>query len=1161
MTNQYNTPADVFFDEILQAHHQIVLVKDRYPRFRTILENACKDLTKNESIHFSNLFSRLAYLTQREKFSYQETRQAHLVRKRANDVLHKDYTPSEEEYQQDIEAISRTIARLYNLPLPSVLVTVFPAQNALVKPTVLKKVSRSRHPKMRVQILDKEGDILVCQWSAQEDEPIRVLVNVDGYNDLFRETVRLCWKGAQLNLLDVEYLPEVNAFQPQYIILEPDYLVDVTAIATCFTNYAETPLFNLCGKFQATENTIPLMLGNLANHMLDRLLHQQEPRPSVKDLLTESFRNNPLVYTTCKDLEDDTKSSEFMNNVNLHYKNILIAILEQFSEEQIYPNHVVLEPSFMSETYGLQGRLDLFQPPVGTVSAKIIELKAGSARGKPNQLSTEHLAQTTLYRLMLQSAFMYKPQDIIPAIFYSKLSRLEQNLRYAPYLITEEKQFLNMRNQLVAMEYEIARDKTFTFLKTNLDNLSPQEWQKQWTRTPNFQVDKLKAVYNTIASGSTVEKQYFLEYVRFIAEEHLLSKIGDPTYGSNREQASLWSSSFLEKKETSDILYDLTIDDNRIAETEKTIRFKRSADAPVSVNFRVGDICAVYPFTNGKYEIVSNQVLKGTIAALTNTHVTVVFRYQQRNKQFFGRYTYWALEHDTLEKSYTAQYQSLMQFMGAHPDRRALLLGQRSPQVDLAIQYQNENLRPEQSKLVQKALAAKDYFLLVGPPGTGKTSIMLRTIIDVLHSNPQQNILITAYTNRAVDEICEAIEHLPFLRIGSSGSCDTRFQDRLLDTVASTCPTRQALKTRLQDVRIYVATVASLATKGDLLQFKSFDVVIVDEASQILEPQIIGLLAQIPKFILIGDHKQLPAIVLQSQKRAETVSDELKEIGLESLKNSLFERLLMQAQQKNWDWAYGMLTDQGRMHEEIAWFANHYFYDDSLNTVKPVQIAPITNRYTTYDPNSPLETLLATRRLAFIPSYIHTDDSPGAKCNTFEAELVVCMIQKIIALYAKNGLSFDPEKSVGVITPYRNQIAMIKLKLEEAGISGHENICVDTVERYQGGQRDIIIYSFSVNSRRQVDMLPNLSDDSRVDRKLNVAVTRAKEQLIFTGQSQLLNSQLLFKHLSEWIIDSGGYVQEGVEAVLKDTFTIPEKADVSVIKPVYDFEFDTEIPI
>ena len=114
------------------------------------------------------------------------------------------------------------------------------------------------------------------------------------------------------------------------------------------------------------------------------------------------------------------------------------------------------------------------------------------------------------------------------------------------------------------------------------------------------------------------------------------------------------------------------------------------------------------------------------------------------------------------------------------------------------------------------------------------------------------------------------------------------------------------------------------------------------------------------------------------------------------------------------------------------------------------------------------------------------------------------------------GARFDADKTVGVIVPYRNQIAMIRQAIEPLGVPALENISIDTVERYQGSQRDVMIYSFTVQHRYQLDFLTANSFEERgriIDRKLNVALTRARLQMICIGCEEVLKEDTLFKKL------------------------------------------------
>ncbi len=232
------------------------------------------------------------------------------------------------------------------------------------------------------------------------------------------------------------------------------------------------------------------------------------------------------------------------------------------------------------------------------------------------------------------------------------------------------------------------------------------------------------------------------------------------------------------------------------------------------------------------------------------------------------------------------------------------------------------------------------------------------------------------------------------------------------------------------------------------------------------------------------------------------------------------------------------------MHEQIASFANHSFYEGRLRTL-PDEVTPKkTSRFANLNfpkVNSEdiLEQLMATRRMLFFPS----ETVNTVKLHEDEAKLAVKLVKTIISLYARNGRIFDPLTTVGIITPYRRQIALIKKYLRESHIEGYEKITVDTVERYQGSQREIIIYTFAVNNSRMIESLRNdyFDGDVRIDRKLNVAITRAEQQLIFIGNEGVLSTDLLFYRLFEFVKSKGGYIAEGARSAIAGAIKVPQE--------------------
>lgn len=106
---------------------------------------------------------------------------------------------------------------------------------------------------------------------------------------------------------------------------------------------------------------------------------------------------------------------------------------------------------------------------------------------------------------------------------------------------------------------------------------------------------------------------------------------------------------------------------------------------------------------------------------------------------------------------------------------------------------------------------------------------------------------------------------------------------------------------------------------------------------------------------------------------------------------------------------------------------------------------------------------------------------------------------------------------MGVITPYRAQIAEIRSRLLAKSERLYNMVSVDTVERYQGSQRRIIIISMAVNNPYQLKNLHVLNEDGTVDKKLNVALTRAREHLVVVGCSAILSQSPIYNALLQFL--------------------------------------------
>jgi DNA replication ATP-dependent helicase Dna2 len=226
---------------------------------------------------------------------------------------------------------------------------------------------------------------------------------------------------------------------------------------------------------------------------------------------------------------------------------------------------------------------------------------------------------------------------------------------------------------------------------------------------------------------------------------------------------------------------------------------------------------------------------------------------------------------------------------------------------------------------------------------------------------------------------------------------------------------------------------------------------------------------------------------------------------------SLFERLLNNAKQNQWNDAYEMLKVQYRTHKDIVTFINKHFYH-ALETTLEWQTEPF--KFYEKDDNSKIAEILLSSRLIFIES----EPESKIKANTKEAKIVSLLIEKIKLL---KGEHFN-ENTLGIITPYRAQIAEIDSFLTE---EQRKDITVDTVERFQGSERDIIVISMAVNQPKMMKNVQSLGFDELIDKKLNVALSRTKQQIVILGNENIMRNAKFYSFFLDYIKLNGIFVK------------------------------------
>ena len=1082
----------------------------RYRQLREALERVMRQQMMGTGLQATDLAARINYVATQFALDGREQNQLHTFRLTSNDILNHRKEPSEQEFLRDLRAVAYAYRKIFHEDIPPKLYTLLPKQETT--PAVKReKETRIRRIRVCFDYAD-ESYLYVRPIDVLEEEPVKVNYNKPGVNEEFKDTVDELWRYAQLNLLDVT-VDDNGVYTPSFIVLEPDYLLDISSLAECYKDYGSHPANYFLSRLVPIENARPLLLGNIANLFLDEWIYAGEKEPDYTECMKKAFRQYPIELAACEELRNPQKEKEFAQDCRMHFEHIRETVQKTFLQPgyNLDKNDAVLEPSYICEALGIQGRLDYMQRDMSS----FIEMKSGKADEYAMQGRLEpkenNRVQMLLYMAVLEYSMGQERRSMHPYLLYTRYPLLYP----ARASWAQVRRIINLRNCIVASEYGVQLHNHPSFTQRLLAQINPSVLNQKGLQG-RFWEQYLKPSISRFGERmeqlTPLERTYFYTLYNFITKELYTSKSGDVNCESRTGASALWLSTLDEKRDAGEILYDVTIVENHASQAHKAfiILSIPQYEETFLPNFRNGDVVVLYERNNGMDNVTNKMVFKGNIESITDNELRIRLRAAQQNPLVFPENSRYAVEHDTMDTTFRSMYLGLSSFMDANPERRELLLGQRPPRFDMAYEDRIARTTDDFERVALKAEAACDYFLLVGPPGTGKTSRALRRMVEHFYACPSTQVLLLAYTNRAVDEICRSLSailpQVDYIRVGSELSCDARFRKHLLENVLAECNNRREVNIRMADCRIYVGTVASIASKPELFKLKHFDVAIVDEATQILEPQLLGILCArfkdgrngIGKFILIGDHKQLPAVVLQSNEQSEVHDEGLRRIGLYNLKDSLFERLYRFHLQEEHCRAVDMLCRQGRMHPGVASFPNREFYAGKLEALGlPHQLENV---------DAPVR---------FIPSERDTESVSG-KTNRNEARIVAQLAADVYHLYKE---TFEVNRTLGVITPYRSQIALIRKEIQALGISALNEISVDTVERYQGSERDVIIYSFCVNYLYQLKFLPNLTEENGVwiDRKLNVALTRARRQLYITGVPDILNHNLIYRRLIQAI--------------------------------------------
>ena len=1001
---------------------------------------------------FGNLFSQVDFVCQHLGLKAPQKRAIQTARRHANGRA----TLTHEEWLYDLRAVTLLISAVFHEDVPGELLQLLPVNLA---PTEKGLTINKRY----VRCIVRSFDETTIKADTSDGEILIDYANTEGGRD-FAYLRKVLREGMQLNLLDCHV---DDVIIPGIIVVEPDFMLDISALAACFTAYGHHPLLYTVSRLKPKPNTQAVLLGNFAGTALDDIIHN--PDVTLQQSLQRSYREQAERFAACEDFDQE----KFEAEAAVQMQNIRETVKILHSQFSILNSQALLEPSFICEKLGLQGRVDLMTSDMRLLveqkSGKNAKIDYQSHDAHGVQLEN-HYVQLLLYYGILRYNFEKSDAQVDTRLFYSRYSP-DKGLVAVNYYRTLFREAIKLRNQIVATELLIAREGFGRIMPLlNADVIYNGVARDSYFH--RYILPELSTLNSQLSTLKPLERAYYERMMTFVYREQRAQKLGSSEQTLHHAggcNSDLWLMPISEKQEQGNIILDLTITKREKTDPNGgydviTLQFPLPShfSPPTStLNFRVGDMVYLYQYDD-QPDVRKHILYKGSLQEIDGMKVVVVLNDGQQNESVFAPSDKtWAIEHGGSDVGTNSNIRSLHQFIQASQKKKDLLLGQRVPEADTSLKL-SKTYNPHYDDIIHRVKQARDYFLLVGPPGTGKTSMALRFMVEeelsatVPDGSPSGDILLMAYTNRAVDEIRSML------------------QEAGLEN----------------DERIVTGTTSMMQARPFLLEGRHFSLAVVDEASQVLEPGLIGLLSseQIDRFVLIGDHKQLPAVVQQNPEDARIDDPLLKAIGLTDCRQSLFQRLYNWEVSQGRSQFVGTLSHQGRMHPDVAQFASQHFYGSWLTPVPVAHQQETTLNYNV-PPQDALDTALQQYRMLFFEG---------------DTEMVIALAQRIRRFY---GERFDPQKTLGIIVTYRKQIAAIRAAVPD--------VSIDTVERYQGSQREVIIYAVGVDRHYQMDFLTAstfIDDEGQmVDRKLNVALTRARRQMLMVGYQDILRKNPLYR--------------------------------------------------
>ena len=818
------------------------------------------------------------------------------------------------------------------------------------------------------------------------------------------------------------------------VVLEPGFLVDVTDIRS----WVQCPRMYYLNKLSGVPLNYPVVKGTIVHEVFGDLLRDRDIDAAIDDRVEEAGLELGLLGREAGEVRDEVRRNAAAIEGWLAQGTL--------TEADAWRSEYTL----ISPTFGIKGRADALRRGMP------VELKTGKNTKREPRFQDK--IQAAAYALVLAERGV--PADT-GTLLYTKNTALERTEETGD--LSPAKEFsigdglldfvVRTRNEIAAMEWE-------TDVPTGYEADARCEYcfEQDTCMVVSGRLDQASKAGQIGKAVPTEERDYFERFYDAIEAERRQI---------HAEYRKLWEQSARERADDDRALIGLEpLDRTQHDDGRWEMRARKSDDAVSKL--RSGDVALA---SDGD-PVAGHAELCRIVELGTEVRVTA------DEPLDLARLDVYPSEIG-VDRMLTALHDFVLK---GDPDRKDVLFGRREPAFgDRSVGPDGD---PEtfvannaaQNRAVRLAVDADDLALIHGPPGTGKTHTIAR-IVEALIDRGER-VLLSAFTNRAVDNALEAVRDrgiTDVARVGTEHGIRADMLDVRLEQGGE--PNERAAA--LRDASVVAATTATCGSR--VMREQSFDVALVDEASQLTEPGTLAAVSRADRFVLVGDHEQLPPVVQAGGTHtSEAASAEEPQTG-NDLQTSLFERLI-----ETYPEASVLLDRQYRMAQRIQAFSSREFYDGAL---RPADGSVASQRLSDLgvDESSLPDSL--RDRVAFVDP----DGERVGNTNPIEADRVADVVDSYLAA----GVAPD---DIGVIAPFRAQVAEIDRRTE---------VTVDTVDRFQGSAEEVIVVSLVASGSLDG---PIFEDHRRV----NVALTRARKALALVGDADALATDPFYAKLLAW---------------------------------------------